>query len=1441
MQCYTELTPPTAVTHSLSLPFTSADSNNLIVAKTSLLQIFATKVIAVELDVPAKGELSAEQLGVFDKSANDDDRLESTFLGTGSMVPPPRANRTKLVLVAEYTLSGTITSLARIKTLTSKSGGEVVLLGFKDAKLSLVEWDPERPGISTISVHYYEQDELEGAPWATNLSDCVNYLTADPGSRCAALKFGPRNLAILPFKQGDEDVNMDDWDEELDGPRPSDKTIMKVTNGEDGKGDTPYGSSFVLRLPSLDPTLIHPVHLAFLYEYREPTFGILSSTMVPSASLLHERKDHLTYMVFTLDLHQRASTTILSVSGLPFDLFQIVPVPAPVGGALLVGTNQLIHIDQAGKANGVGVNPFAKQTTSFGLADQSDLEMRLESCRIEQLSIQNGEMLIILHDGALAILSFKMDGRSVSGLSIRRVADESGGSIISTGASTVSPLGANALFVGSEGSDSVVLGWTRKSNQVSRRKSRLDLPDGMDDGFLDEDEDDEDDIDDDLYGDAPATAQAGAVPTDSSTTKAGDYIFQIHDSLVSIAPIIGTDFGNAAFYRDDEEKRNSEGVRSELELVAAVGRNKGGSLAIIHQNIQPKIIGRFEFPEARGIWTISAKRPTTKGLEAGKEKSELSGDYGEDAQYDRLMIVSKALPDTPEVSDVYVLTSAGFEALTGSEFEPAAGSTIEAGTLGNGMRVIQVLKSEVRSYDGDLGLAQILPMYDDDTGAEPKIVSASFADPFLLLVRDDASIFVAQCDDNNELEEIEREDDGLLTTKWLTGCLYTDTTDKFATVQSDKGGRNVMMFLLSAGGALHIYALPDLSKAVYVAEGLCFVPPVLSADYAARRSAAREALTEILVADLGDAVSKSPYLILRPSSDDLTIYEPFRTNSQSSSDSLSSSLHFLKMHNPHLAKNTYTSAEEPSNMGDHPMRTISNLGGYSAVFLPGGSPSFILKNAKSTPKVISLQGTGVRGMSGFHTAGCDRGFIYADVEGIARVAQLPADENFTELGVSLRKVPLNEAIHAVAYHPPMECYVVGTSTGTEFELPKDDDHRRDWQREDTSFKPTMEQGYLKLINPLNWSIIDTIELEPFEVIMCVNTLNLEISETTNERRQLITVGTAISRGEDLPIKGKLYVYDVVNVVPEPDRPETNKRLKLVAKEEIPRGAITGVSEIGTQGFMLVAQGQKCMVRGLKEDGTLLPVAFMDMNCYVTAVKELRGTGLCVLSDAVKGAWFVGYTEEPYKMILFGKSATNMEIVTADLLPDGKELYIVVADANCNLHIMQFDPENPKSLHGHLLLHRTTFALGGHLPTAMTLLPRTTSTSSTPIAPSSPDDMDTTFPAPIPQHQILMPTTTGSICLLTPLSESQYRSLSTLTSHLTNTLYHAGGLNPRAYRIDKDAPEAMVGGRAVVDGVILMRWMELGSQRRVEVAGRVGVDVEEVREDLLALRGGLDYL
>ncbi len=141
-------------------------------------------------------------------------------------------------------------------------------------------------------------------------------------------------------------------------------------------------------------------------------------------------------------------------------------------------------------------------------------------------------------------------------------------------------------------------------------------------------------------------------------------------------------------------------------------------------------------------------------------------------------------------------------------------------------------------------------------------------------------------------------------------------------------------------------------------------------------------------------------------------------------------------------------------------------------------------------------------------------------------------------------------------------------------------------------------------------------------------MSLEVSDITHERQELVVVGTSIIRGEDLPAIGRVYIFGIIDVVPEPGIPLTGRKLKLIIKEEL-KGAVTAVAAIGTQGCLLIAQGQKCLVRGLKEDmttfKTLLPVAFMDMQCYVTDIKELGDTGLFLMADAIKGVWLTGYT------------------------------------------------------------------------------------------------------------------------------------------------------------------------------------------------------------------------
>lgn len=49
-------------------------------------------------------------------------------------------------------------------------------------------------------------------------------------------------------------------------------------------------------------------------------------------------------------------------------------------------------------------------------------------------------------------------------------------------------------------------------------------------------------------------------------------------------------------------------------------------------------------------------------------------------------------------------------------------------------------------------------------------------------------------------------------------------------------------------------------------------------------------------------------------------------------------------------------------------------------------------------------------------------------------------------------------------------------------------------------------------------------------------------------------------------------------------------------------------------------------------------------------------------------------EEPYKMTVFGKSRSRMEVVAAEFMPHERQLYILIADADCNVHVLEYNPE-----------------------------------------------------------------------------------------------------------------------------------------------------------------------
>ena len=681
MQCFTQITPPTAVTHAISLPFLSASANNLVLAKTSLLQIYSFKTVvsnAVEQDV-----------GI----PNGHERRTSGAKGSGR----DRVQTTKLVLIAQYDLSGTIIGLGRVKTSTSISGGETVLVALKDAKLSLIEWNPERYSISTISVHFYERDDIQVAPWAQDDAQCHNQLTTDPSSRCAALKFGARHVAILPFHQAGDELVMDDFDSSVTNDQSRNiNSSHKQANG-DSHHSIPYRGSFVLSLLALDSGLMHVVNLAFLHEYREPTFGVLSSRLAVS-SPLHDRRNVLSYAVYTLDLEQRASTTLLSVTSLPYDVHTILPLSMPIGGALLIGCNELIHVDQAGKTNGIAVNDFARSNVSFPLPSQPDLALRLEGCVIEHIGNSNGDMLIILRSGELAILRFMIDGRSVSGLSIRLIQEQNGGRLLSSAASCTTGVGRGRIFIGSEENNSAVIGWTSRSTKLKRQRSVAEANGRTNAMIFDaevDEEDDEAEDEDDLYFNQKPDGHISAQPTSSpSDIEIDEYSFRIHDSLMNLAPL-----GNLKVLEVQRsiftDPSSQEDVPNKLELVVSVGHGKAGKLVKLRMGISPQVKYEFDLGNVQATWSVVVNNP------AAESSFPTDG-------YDSVIITSVITDVGEEQSHVYTLRTDPPTELLDSDFDSSAGATVALGTLSGGSRIVQVLKNEIRAYDdGELAFRSL--------------------------------------------------------------------------------------------------------------------------------------------------------------------------------------------------------------------------------------------------------------------------------------------------------------------------------------------------------------------------------------------------------------------------------------------------------------------------------------------------------------------------------------------------------------------------------------------------------------------------------------------------------------------------------------------------------------------------------------------------------------
>lgn len=170
------------------------------------------------------------------------------------------------------------------------------------------------------------------------------------------------------------------------------------------------------------------------------------------------------------------------------------------------------------------------------------------------------------------------------------------------------------------------------------------------------------------------------------------------------------------------------------------------------------------------------------------------------------------------------------------------------------------------------------------------------------------------------------------------------------------------------------------------------------------------------------------------------------------------------------------------------------------------------------------------------------------------------------------------------------------------------------------------------------------------------------------RKSYIVIGTAFIKGEDVSTRGRVYIYEIIEVVPEPGRPETNHKVKLIKFEEF-KGPVTAVCALN--GHLSIAIGPKIMLYSFETGESLVGIAFLDTNLYITSMNSIKS--FLLFCDIQKSVWFCGYQDEPSKIYHLGKDFQHCHAFDTNFMLDETSMGFVVVDRTGNIEVFSYNP------------------------------------------------------------------------------------------------------------------------------------------------------------------------
>nr|XP_054773203.1 cleavage and polyadenylation specificity factor subunit 1-like [Lytechinus pictus] len=1424
---YRETHPPTGVEHCVYCHFFSPDQQNLVVAKGSELTVYS--MITIDSNKPT------------DKDSKPKKKLQEA---------------------ATFHIFGKVMSMQSAQV--TGSGRDALLLSFMNAKVSIVEYDPNMHDLKTLSMHYFEEDETKEGVYRNIYHPIVR---VDPDHRCAIMLTYGSKLVVLPFRR-------EGLIEDLD------KSLSTSTR----RGA--LMPSYVIRLNEMDDPICNILDVQFLHGYYEPTLLILYEPLRTWPGRVAVRQDTCSIVALSLNMAQKVHPIIWSQSSLPYDCRQVQAVPKPIGGVLILAVNSLLYLNQSIPPYGVSLNSLTDWSTAFPLKIQEGVKVSMDCTQATFISYDR--LALSLKDGEIYVLTLVVDGmRSVRGFHL----DKAAASVLTT---CICPVGDGYLFLGSRLGNSLLLRYTEKVSETS--SSEASKSEDQKAGEPPSKKIRSDDASDWMASDTkflddPDELEVYGKEVQKTGTQLTSYSFEICDSLLNIGPCGNMIMGEPAFL--SEEFQGS--VDPDLELVTTSGYGKNGALSVLQRTVRPQVVTTFNLPQCLDMWTVKSLKKTKSD-----EKSEDSEISPDDKDKHAFLILSK--PDSSMVLQ------------TGQEItEVAAGGfstqapTIFASNMGDDRYIVQVMNKSICLLEGAEQIQHMIL----DVGSPIK--QCSLADPHLLLLTEkgDPILMTLKPDQQGTSHRLHMTKPTLSQkSKIVALCAYKDASGTFTTASlsakekantsiREKSSSKLEPSSLNAStvddedellygssdhdtitpaapvmdqtsksedddekssqrettywcvfcrenGQLEMYSLPDMVLAflvknfpmaskVLVDSGSTF----LTGDQSQQHEMLQQ-VQEVLLVGLGHEKKKIYMLALVE--DDIMIYEAFPYHTVIQEHHLR--IRFRKIPHKILMKpkkartskkattegGSKTETEtEPESDSKTPSRRVNrlrefhNVQTYSGVFISGSHPYWLFVTSRGALRTHPMPVDGaISCFASFHNVNCPNGFLYFNRKDELRICVLPSHLSY-DAPWPVRKVPLRCSPHFVAYHVETKTYAVVTSvqdTRTHIWKVTGEEIGEEPVERDERFVPTTKDTFsVQLFSPVSWDAIPNtrIEYEPAETVTCLKVVNLNCEGTMTGRKGYVAVSTTHVYSEDLQTRGSVYIYDCIEVVPEPGQPLTKNKLKPLY-EKRQKGPVSTLCEV--KGYLLTCIGQKVYMWQFK-DNDLVGLAFIDTQIYIHNAVSVKQ--FILITDVMKGAYFLQYQEQDRTLSLVSRDARPLEVFGCEFMVDDRQMAFLVSDTDKNLLIFHYHPEAPESVGGAYLLRRGDINIGSAVNTFVRVRCRLTDPSTEQI-----------LSGPVVRRQVVFfASLDGSLGLLLPMVEKTYRRLLMLQNVLTNSLPHVGGLNPKAYRHVRSHLRSLNNPhRNILDGDLLLKFCHLSVVEKNEFAKKIGTNVDQIISDLM---------